>query len=323
MRELLQAGWGLAGLTEDELQEIHRGTLEVLEHCGVTVESEEALDILEAGGCEVDREQKRVKMPPEVVEAAIHSAPEKVLMAGRDPNQDVVLEDGRVGFTIFGTGLRVLDVYTGEHRPSTLQDLAQSTLLCDALDSIDIAFQAVDAGDVPENFAKGLIEAETLFANTSKHVLHGDLYGGAGLQVLVEMAGAIVGGEEKLRERPIISSGGCPTSPLQLGEQLCEIIMGCARVGIPAMVLSMAMSGATSPVTLAGTLVTHNAEVLSGLVLNQLTVPGAPFIYGSSTTMMDMTYATAPVGCPELGMVGAAATALARYYMLPCFMAGG
>lgn len=323
MRELLRTEWGLAGLTPDELQQIHRGTLDVLLECGVTVESAAALDILAAGGCDVDREQKRVRMPPEVVEAAIRSAPEKVLMAGRDPKRDVVLEDGRVGFTVFGVGLNVIDVETGERRSSTLEDLRGATLLCDALENVDIAFQAVDSSDLPENPAKGLIEAETLLANTSKHVLHGDFYDGEGLEAFIEMAAAIVGGGEKLRERPIISSGGCPTSPLQLSETLCEIIMGCARAGIPAMVLSMAMSGATSPVTLAGTLVTHNAEVLSGLVLHQLSGPGAPFVYGSSTTMMDMTYATAPVGCPELGIVGAAATALARYYMLPCFMAGG
>ncbi len=323
MRELLRAGWGLNGLTPSQLQEIHQGTLDVLQDCGVTVVSEEALDILAAGGCDVDRGQKRVKMPPGVVESAIRSAPEKVLMAGRDPKHDVLLEDGRVGFTIFGVGLRVLDLETGEHRVSSHEDLRQATLLCDALDSVDIAFQAVDASDLPENMAKGLIEGETLLSNTSKHVLHGDFYGGAALEAFVDMAAAVVGGREKLRERPIISSGGCPTSPLQLGEQLCEIIIGCARAGIPAMVLSMAMSGATSPITLAGTLVTHNAEVLSGLVLHQLTVPGAPFIYGSSTTIMDMIYATAPVGCPELGMVGAAATALARYYLLPSFMAGG
>lgn len=315
--------WGLTGLTRDQLQEIHAATLEVLQDCGVIVESEEALEVLAAGGCKVDREVKRVKIPPQVVEDTIRSAPEKVLMAARDPKNDVILQEGRVGFTIFGTGLGVLDVYTGEHRPSTLADLAGATLLADALENVDIAFQAVDAGDLSEGFAKGLIEAETLFSNTSKHVLHGDFYGGAALERFIDMAAAIVGGREKLRERPIISSGGCPTSPLQLGEGLCEIVMGCARAGIPAMVLSMAMSGATAPITLAGTLVTHNAEVLSGLVLHQLSAPGAPFIYGSSTTVMDMIYATAPVGCPELGMVGAAATAMARYYLLPSFMAGG
>lgn len=85
----------------------------------------------------------------------------------------------------------------------------------------------------------------------------------------------------------------------------------------------MAMAGGSSPVTLGGTLVTHNAEVLSGVILSQLTRKGAPVIYGSSTTMMDLRTTTAPVGAPELGMINAAVAALAQYYLLPSWVAGG
>lgn len=85
----------------------------------------------------------------------------------------------------------------------------------------------------------------------------------------------------------------------------------------------MAMAGATSPVTLGGTLVTHNAEVLSVIVLSQLVQKGSPCIYASSTTMMDMRYTTAPVGAPELGMISASVARLAQFYNLPSFVAGG
>jgi len=85
----------------------------------------------------------------------------------------------------------------------------------------------------------------------------------------------------------------------------------------------MAMAGGSSPVTLAGTLVTHNAEVLAGIVLNQLTCKGAPVIYGSSTTAMDLRLATASVGSPECAMINAAVAQMARYYLLPSWVAGG
>ncbi len=98
--------------------------------------------------------------------------------------------------------------------------------------------------------------------------------------------------------------------------------MGAARHGIPNNVISMAMSGASSPVTLAGTLVTHNAEVLAGLTLAQLTERGAPTIYGSSTTAMDLRYAAASVGSPELAMISAGVAQLAQRYLLPSFVAG-
>jgi trimethylamine--corrinoid protein Co-methyltransferase len=109
---------------------------------------------------------------------------------------------------------------------------------------------------------------------------------------------------------------------LELHTHTAEIIIECSKAGIPVNVLSMAMSGASAPVTVAGTLVTHNAEVLSGIVLSQMTAKGAPVIYGSSTTTFDLTYATAPVGAPELGMISAGVAALARKYLLPSYVAG-
>ena len=317
-------GWGLNTFTDDQLDEIHMATLDVLQNYGVGVYNDEALDIFEGGGAIVDRGSSHVKIPAYLVEDAIRSAPSTILLAGRVPEYDVTVQGGRIGFVNFGTGVRVIDPFTSEHRTTTLNDLAQTALVCDAMEHVDVFIIAVDASDVPESIAKGLIEAEAMFTNTAKHTIHGDFFSGVeGIQKFIQMAGALVGGVENLRERPIATVGGCPASPLELTGELCYIITEAARVGLPIMVLSMAMAGASAPVTLAGTLVTHNAEVLSGLVLQQLVSKGGPFIYGSSTTMMDMNYATAPVGAPELGMISAGATALARHYKLPCFMAGG
>ena len=78
-----------------------------------------------------------------------------------------------------------------------------------------------------------------------------------------------------------------------------------------------------APVTLAGTIVTHNAEVLGGLTLNQLVRKGAPVIYGSSTTAMDLKIAAASVGTPECAVISGAVARLARYYALPSYVAGG
>jgi trimethylamine--corrinoid protein Co-methyltransferase len=85
----------------------------------------------------------------------------------------------------------------------------------------------------------------------------------------------------------------------------------------------MAMAGASSPISVSGTLVTHNAEVLSAIILAQVTNPGAPVWYGCSTTTFDMKRGTATVGAPELGMINAAAAELANYYGLPSYVAGG
>jgi trimethylamine--corrinoid protein Co-methyltransferase len=116
--------------------------------------------------------------------------------------------------------------------------------------------------------------------------------------------------------------GVCPVSPLKLPKDVTEVVIAAARAGLPDNVLSMAMAGASSPVTLAGTLVTHNAEVLGGIVMAQLAAPGCPCIYGSSTTAFDLRRAAATVGTPELAMINAAVPALARFYELPSYVAG-
>jgi len=140
---------------------------------------------------------------------------------------------------------------------------------------------------------------------------------------MIDMAAAIAGGHDALRRRPLLSFLTCPVSPLKLVADCCRIIITGARAGIPVNVLSMAMAGGSSPVNLAGTLVVHNAEVLSGITLAQLVQPGAPVIYGSSTTAMDLRFATASVGTPECAMISAGVAALSRYYLLPSWVAGG
>jgi len=115
-------GFRLEVFTDDELREIHLATLEVLSQTGVFVEDDEALQIFEDARADVDRERRVVNLTAHIVEDAIRSAPTKVVMCGRDPANDVVLEDGRVGFTNFGEGIQVVDPYTGELRQSLKQE---------------------------------------------------------------------------------------------------------------------------------------------------------------------------------------------------------
>ena len=101
------------------------------------------------------------------------------------------------------------------------------------------------------------------------------------------------------------------------------MIMEGSRQALPLMILSMALSGGSSSVHLAGTLVSHNAEVLSGITLAQLVDKGARCFYGSSTTAMDLRFGSASVGSPEAALIGAATAGLAKYYNLPSYISGG
>jgi trimethylamine--corrinoid protein Co-methyltransferase len=317
----LSGGFSLNSFTDDECYEIHLATLEVLEKTGVFVADDQALDIFDGGGAVVNPKKKIVKIPPYLVEDAIRTAPPKLFLAGRTPNNDIVLESNRVGFTTFGEGVFVIDPYTGERRKPTKKDVADAAKLADYLSEVDVYERAVGAHEVPQEIAQ-IHNAEASFNNTSKHLFMG-AFSGYQLDKIVEMATVIAGGKDELRQRPIFTTITCPVSPLKLVNDTCEIIIGAARHGIGVNILSMAMAGGSSPVTLAGTLVIHNAEILSGIVLNQLTRKGVPVIYGSSTTAMDLRMASASVGSPECAKINAAVARLARYYSLPSFVAGG
>jgi len=314
-------GLSLNIFTREELDEIHFATLEVLEHTGLLMDNDEALEMFHGAGAKVDKQKRIVKMPPYLVEDAIRSAPSKLFLAGRNPKNDFIMEGNRVGFTNFGEGVFIIDPYTGEHRETTKQDVADSAKICDYLSDIDVYERAVGASDVPMETVQ-LHNAEAWLPNTSKHGFMGP--GNAYLmQKITQMAAAISGGMDKLKERPIISFITCPVSPLQLVPETCEIIMEGARSDMAVNILSMAMAGGSSPVTLAGTLVDHNAEVLGGIVLSQLTAKGAKVIYGSSTTAMDLRLAAATVGSPECAVINAAVAQMATYYLLPSWVAGG
>jgi trimethylamine--corrinoid protein Co-methyltransferase len=314
------AGLSLNVFSDDEVQDIHLATLEVLERTGIWVELEEALDIFRDGGCAVDRDTRIVRIPPHVVEEAIASAPPTVVLCGRDPRNDIVVGAGRVGFSNFGEGIKVIDPFTGELRPSTKQDLCEIARLVDALPEVDVFEMAVVSGDQPpETFS--LHNHEAALVNQTKPI-SGGAQDGRAVHTTVKMLAAIQGSDDAVRDRPMMVMGTCPVSPLKLVKDFCEIVIECARVGLPSCVLSMAMAGGSSPVTLAGTLVTHNAEVLAGIVLGQLTERGSKVLYGSSTTAMDLRLVAASVGSPECALISAGAAQLARQYRLPSYIAG-
>jgi trimethylamine--corrinoid protein Co-methyltransferase len=317
-----KAGFSADFFTHDEVSAIHQASLEVLRNTGMKFHNKEALAVLKDGGCDVDTGTGIVKIPEHIVNGAIDSAPSHVLLAGREKRHDRVLQGSRVAWTNFGAGVEMYDAFTGEFRLPTVKDVGETALVVDALDVIDVYSQAIVGRDAPPETGD-LLAAEAFLSNTTKHCHHIDLASGSAAARYIQMGAAIAGGMDELRARPVVSALICPTSPLQMSDHGSSIIMEFARSGIPINILSMGLAGGTTPVTVAGTLVVHNCEILGGIVLNQLACKGSPVIYGSSTTTFDMRCITAPVGSPELGMIAAGVAALAQFYNLPSYTAGG
>lgn len=317
------SGFGLNAFSSDQLDAIHCATLEVLKNTGIKVESEEAVEIFQSAGASVERFNGYaiVRIPSYLVEDCVRWAPRTVVYYGRTPEQDFVAGAKRVGFSTFGECVKVIDPYTRQLRKSAKQDVGNVALVCDYLDEISVMTRPLCSLDQSPQ-TQQLHNLEAILNNTSKHTLIGAV-NARNAGKMVEMAAACVGGMEKFKKRPNMTIFVCPTSPLTLVKNCCEVIIQAARLGVGIAIIPMALAGATSAVTLAGTLVTHNAEVLSAVILAQLTAKGTPCTYCSMSTIMDLKKLLGAVGSPEHGLLGAGAVKLAQYYGLPSWIGGG
>jgi len=316
-------GFSLVGLTEENIDLIHQASLTILEKIGVRVESQEAVEIFQGAGARVEQDDPgfRVKLPSALVEACVRLAPGKITLFGRDPLRDITLKKGRSCFTLFGENVNVIDPHTLQHRPCVKKDLGQATRVADALDEIGIVEKCMGAHEKPAS-TQSLHNYEAMVTNTGKHVLHG-FFSAENTRKIVEMATACAGGMATFKERPCVTAVVCPTSPLTLVQQCCEVIIETARSGVGICCVTMPLSGTTSPATLAGTLAVQNAELLSALTLTQLTARGTPFIYGSCATIMDLKIGNPAMGAPENGMLTVGTAKLAQFYDIPSWCGSG
>ena len=272
-------GLKLEMFSDDDIQRIDYATRDVLANYGVQVSDEEGLQIFKDAGCEVNFETKMVKIPSKLINQALSTAPEGFWIYGRDDeNTYKLVHNGPVYYTNFGTGIQMCD-YLGDNkyktRDSNEEDLANSAKIVDALPNFAVYSLAVSARNWAGVGAEDVHEMITSIKNSSKHFHHIDPVA-ENVDFYWEMLKAYYGGDEKMaRDRPIMSMLVCPTSPLEISHNAAQVIIKGARYGIPVNVLSMAMAGGSSPIHITGTLVTHNAEILSGLVLSQLANPGA------------------------------------------------
>lgn len=314
-------------LTKDEMDQIHAATLKVLQNPGILVNHDESRRLCKEAGCDVDEATKVVKFPPALVEECLKRCPPSFTLYSRDGKHDVkMVSDGSVtNYTTFGIGVKTTDYVSPgvyENRASTLKDLGEMARVVDACENVDEICAPVTALDyATADCCRTIREVDAVMSNTSKPFWQDTEW--EYMDIYYDYEVAVYGGDkEEAMKKPFMMPCGCPSSPLQLDHAACEIYTKSAVYGMPVMILSMAMGAASSPIYLAGTLVTHNAEVIAGIVLAQLANPGCPVVYGSSTTSFDFFCNSAPVGSPELGLISAGVAQLAQYYKIPSTTAG-
>lgn len=306
-------------MTPAEVQKIHAATLNVIENVGVRFPSKRALEIWEANGATVDHEKMTVKVKPQIIEAALKKAPPKYSLAARDPQQDLPLDGNHVFAGTDGCGVEVIDIHTGQKRTSCLQDVRDISRIADATEEVGFHWVPVSAQDMPVA-TRGLHEIEAIWENSTKHVQTESIYNEREARAAIEMATAIVGSQEELRRRPVLSLMQCTAPPLGHDGGSLDAALVAAEYGLPTGFMTMAANLTTGPATLAGNLVVGNAEVISATALIQLAFPGAPVFYAAAQTASDLRNGAYTGGGPEDFLYGAATNILSDFYDIPLSM---
>ncbi|MBL7163507.1 MAG: trimethylamine methyltransferase family protein [Anaerolineales bacterium] len=300
--------------SEEERQRIHGRILDVLQDVGVKFGSIQALEILGDAGCEVDKEELSAKIPPRLVEKALETVPRSFRLAARDPEKDVIYGEGGPYFLSAAQSVFYRDLETRERRVATLEDLTHVTILCDALDEIDLFCPMIAPNDV-HPYMRGLRAGQVAFHNTDKHIV-----GGVGaLETLpyhLEIWDAILGDRARLKERPMMTHIINDVSPLQKDGNLVDVTLALSDYQFPILLYYMPMAGSTAPVTLAGTLIEMTANMLASVVLYQLIQPGWPIIWGAGPGTLDMKSGRFAGGA-EAALISIGQVELAQFYGLP------
>jgi trimethylamine---corrinoid protein Co-methyltransferase len=301
-------------LTSDQVHTLHQAILQVLWEVGVRVEWRPALEVFAAGGCKVDFDRRTVCIPDDILARALASAPANFTLHGLLPERDIAVTLQDV-YTIAGSSaLYVLDLEE-RRREATLQDLADFTRLIDALEMADIMHSMVVPQEIPQAGFDRILFA-TILQNTGKHY-YSQGQGGQSVRDQVELAAILQGSQQAVRQRPCFSFVVCLNSPLVHTPERVDEMMTCVELGIPLWLEATNMMGATGPVTIAGALVEHTANVLASLVLVQLLSPGHPCIFGVASGGFNMRSATYVAASPEAVMLHCATAQMARFYHLP------
>lgn len=301
-------------LTESQKQAIHLAALEVLRRTGIRFYHAGALEMLKKAGAFIS-DGNLVKFPARLVESALSTAPCRVTMCDRDGQPSMYLEGYRASFGTGSDCLNLLDPRTGNHRLFVEADLPEAYRLCDALPNISFVMSVGLPSDVDPQQTYD-VQMLHMLENTVKPIVFvtNDL---ASCRRAIDMAAVVAGGQEALREQQHILLYSEPSSPLKQSGTAVDKLILMAETELPVVHSPGPQMGAVAPITMAGGLVMSLAEIMSSLVVHQLTRPGAPFVFGAGIHHMDMSSMQICYASPEFQLTKAAIAELGRWYGLP------
>lgn len=301
--------------SEGDRQKIVDEAIQILETVGVFVENDEATELLDGAGARVEKEKRRVFIPSSLVEKVLETAPPSIKVYDRNGEPVMDLGGDRVHFNPGSAALRVYDYGENRARTPVSADVVKFATLTDALPHYAAQSTGVVPGDVSEEIADRY-RLYIALQYSIKPVVTGTFKVEA-FRIMHEMLATVSGDQDTLTAKPTAIFDCCPSPPLKWSDLTAQALIDCARTGLPAELVSMPLTGATSPVTLSGAVTQHCAENLSGIVIHQLATPGAPIIYGGSPACFDMRKGTTPMGAVETMMIDGAYAEIGKHLGMP------
>ncbi len=305
-------------LTREQCERMAEASLAILERTGGELHEPAAVELLKKAGAPVEN-ANRVRIPPRLVERALAAAPRRLLLHDRHGHPALSLA-GR--HTYFGPGsdcLNIVDHRTGQRRKPVLQDVVEGITVCDALPNIDFVMSMFLPADVPAEIADRHQMAAMLRCTTKPIVIVS--YDTPGMVDAVAMAEAVAGGSAALQARPFVAAYVNVTTALRHNAEALQKLLFLAEKNLPCCYIPGATAGAAAPVTVAGSVALRFAGALAGLVIAQLKRAGAPVLLpGWGALPLDMRTLVQAYAGPDFQGV---ALALAHYFGLPAFSAGG
>lgn len=309
-------------LSARDVERIHDAALDALENIGLADAPESGVAYLTGAGA-IQGNDGRIRFPRALIEDTIANANRSLTLHARNPAQDLELSGSRVHYGTAGAAVHLVEANGREYRESGVQDLHDAARICDALNNIHFVQRPMVCRDILDNCEMDYNSVYACVSGTTKHV-GTSFYEPGHVAPAMELLHMIAGGEDKWRERPFVSNSNCfVVPPMKFATESCLVMEECIKYGMPVLLLSAGMSGATAPSTIAGAIVQAVAECLAGLVYVNAVKPGAPAIFGTWPFGLDLRTGAMTGGSGEQALLTAGCGQMHRFYDLPGGAAAG
>lgn len=309
-------------LCAPDMQRIHTAALDALEQIGLADAPPSGVAHLTGAGA-ILGDDGRIRFPRALVEETVARANRTVTLHGRDPAHDLELSGNRVHYGTAGAAVHLVDAQGRNYRECGVQDLHDAARIADQLDNIHFLQRPMVCRDISDNLEMDLNSIYACASGTTKHI-GTSFTDPAYVTHAFELLHLIAGGEDAWRARPFVSNSNCfVVPPMKFATESCQVMEACIAGGMPVLLLSAGMAGATAPSTVAGAIVQATAECLAGLVYVNAVKPGAPAVFGTWPFGLDLRSGAMTGGSGEQALLTAGCAQMHKFYDLPGGAAAG